>query len=41
MRLNCAALLDFWTHGASWNRREAATFLDGQHKLPRRRPNDE
>ncbi|SFL89976.1 hypothetical protein [Methylobacterium pseudosasicola] len=34
VRLNYAALLNFWTHGASWNRREVSTFLDGLRKLP-------
>lgn len=34
VRLNHAALLDFWMNGASWNRREVSAFLDGLHKLP-------
>ncbi len=34
VRLNHTALLDFWTNGASWNRREVASFLDGLIKLP-------
>jgi hypothetical protein len=34
VRLNHAALLDFWANGASWNRREVSAFLDGLRKLP-------
>lgn len=34
VRLNHAALLDFWTNGATWNRREVARFLDGLRRLP-------
>ena len=33
VRLNHAALLDFWENGASWNRREVAAFLDGLKRL--------
>ncbi len=32
--MNHTSLLDFWTNGASWNRREVAAFLDGLRKLP-------
>ncbi|WP_243985200.1 hypothetical protein [Methylobacterium sp. J-092] len=34
VRPNHVALLDFWTNGASWNRREVAAFLDGLLPLP-------
>lgn len=34
VRLNHAALLDFWRDGASWNRREVSAFLDRLRKLP-------
>lgn len=34
VRLNHAALLDFWSNGASWNRREVSAFLDGLKSLP-------
>lgn len=34
VRRNHEALLDFWVNGASWNRREVASFLDGLHRLP-------
>lgn len=33
VRLNHAALLDFWENGASWNRREVSAFLDGLKRL--------
>lgn len=33
VRLNHDALLDFWTQGASWNRREVSAFLDSLRKL--------
>ena len=33
VRLNHADLLDFWTNGESWNRREVAAFLDGLRKI--------
>ncbi|MER2265707.1 hypothetical protein [Methylobacterium oxalidis] len=35
VRLNHAGLIDFWNHGASWNRREVAAFLDALKPLPR------
>ena len=34
VRLNHAALLDFWTNGAAWNRREVSAFLDALKPLP-------
>ena len=34
VRLNHVALLNFWTNGASWNRREVTAFLDGLLPLP-------
>lgn len=33
VRLNHAALLDFWNNGASWNRREVSAFLDALQPL--------
>ena len=35
VRLNHLALLDFWNHGETWNRRRVAAFLDDLRPLPR------
>ena len=34
VRLNHAALLDFWENGASWNRHEVSAFLDDLKRIP-------
>lgn len=34
VRLNHVGLLEFWRHGASWNRREVSAFLDALQPLP-------
>ena len=34
VRLNHAALLDFWNGGETWDRRRVSAFLDGLQPLP-------